>query len=287
MITSDCAVLIIPTLGRVQQQLTLACLPPRWAERAWLCVPIREAAQHTHERLLVHDNLDCIGKTRQFVLEHVSAPIVFMLDDDLEFYVRRCYQPEPRLRGAAPDEVGECLDLLTAWLEEDDGIGMVAVSQRRGNNWTRDRWTESAGRPIRVWGYRSPTAQQLAASGFRFDAFHSVEDFHLALSMLRAGYRIRTTFHYAQGQKASQTAGGCALNRTADIHDADIRKLAETHAGYVKVVQRTTKGGWFGGQPRTDAVISWAKAAADGQRARAGSAPSPPEDQPSLFEALG
>ncbi len=255
------AVIVIPTLGRVQQQRTLANLPAEWQARAVLCVPASEADQHTYPRLMVHADLDGIGKTRQFIHEHVDAPVVVHVDDDLDFYERYQYEP-PRIHTARPEAVGRCFDELTASLLADSTIGLATVSQRQGNCWVTDRWTDKPGRPCRVLGYRPET---LNAIGFRFRT-RTLEDFDLGLTVLRSGLRIGTSYHFAQGQRASNAAGGCSLTRTRETHDADVRHLAHLHPGFVTVVQRTSKTGWFEGGARTEAQIAWAKAAAAGRR---------------------
>jgi hypothetical protein len=86
-----------------------------------------------------------------------------------------------------------------------------------------------------------------------------MEDFHVALSLLEAGYSNRIMNHYAHNQKGSGTAGGCSHFRTPELHAKNEHLLAALHPDVVKVVQKETKGAWGGGT-RTDVNIQWKKA---------------------------
>ena len=264
MISVDQVTLVIPPLGRIQRQRTLGRLPPEWHKRTWLAVPEREAPFHAWPQLFIHPNIEGIAATRQWIFDTIKTDYVFCFDDDCDFNIRRQYNP-PRMRGpATPDEVGAMLIRLVSWLER--GIVLVGVSARQNNDKVNECCSAyPQGRLYRVWGYRR--AAILEMDGFRFDAVHSVDDFHLALSVLRQGYPIRITYHWAHDdRRGSGAPGGCALNRTPATQAADAHRLAALHPGYVEPVERSSHATWKEWGTRMDMQIQWHRAFMEGHR---------------------
>ena len=94
-----------------------------------------------------------------------------------------------------------------------------------------------------------------------FGRLEVMEDFDVALRLLRAGHDNVILNNWANNQAGSGKEGGCSHFRTPELHAACASKLASLHPGFVKVVQKTTKGAWGGGT-RTDVNIAWKKARA-------------------------
>ena len=64
---------------------------------------------------------------------------------------------------------------------------------------------------------------------------------------------------WVHNQGGSGSAGGCSTYRTPEIQAEAAHKLHEHHRPFVKVVKKTTKTAWGGGE-RTDVIVQWKKA---------------------------
>ena len=195
-----------------------------------------------------------IANTRNAILEHAGENKLCMVDDDLEFLIRRDDHAW-RLRGATYEEI------KSMFQEIDEFLSMythVAVSMREGNNWVTDD-NKLIGRGIRLVAYNGVALSKLGVE-FRPEV-EGREDLDITLQLLRAGHPNLILHNYAQGQRGSNTTGG--LSGTEARQEEEMKrtaeKLAELHPNFVKAVQKTTKTAW-GGQPRWDVNIQWKKA---------------------------
>ena len=249
--------LVIPTYGRTKNQVTLKQLVDAGLH-CHLVVQAREASEYLHLRdgitkHVLPDNIRTIAPTRQWIIENVGDDrAVVMLDDDLVFYRRRD-DDRTKLRDISPGEL--------QWLFTEEMPGAlsryahVGLASREGAN----RNTESRifnTRIMRVLGYRRDILQ---AMDIRFDEMEVMEDFNVALRLLRLGHDNVVLNDYAHNQSGSGAQGGCSHFRTPELHARNAHRLAELHPGFVKVVEKTTKTAWGGGT-RTDVQIAWKKA---------------------------
>ncbi len=247
--------IVIPTYGRAHNQETLKHLLTARLE-VTLVVQAREADQYEPDGgvkiVILPDSIRTIAPTRQWIVENVGhSDHICMLDDDLVFYRRRTDDPT-KLRGITPVELSDAFYLMDRHLANYPHVGFAA---REGAN----RNTESRlfnTRIMRVLGYDRVT---LKKHDIRFDEMEVMEDFHVALQLLEAGYDNLVMNEVAHNQGGSGSSGGCSHFRTAELHAANAQKLADLHPQFVTVVDKTTKGS-FGGGTRKDVRIQWKKA---------------------------
>ena len=247
--------IFIPTYGRAGSQTTyralvgaglIVTLVVQDRERGLYCA-------YPHVEVLP-PHIQTIAPTRQYILDHLVHSRTFcMVDDDLVFYARRTDDPT-KLRDITPTELAAAFAGMGAHLNLP-GVAHVGFAAREGANRNVAENLDNT-RIMRVLGYHAPTLTYL---GLKFDAMEVMEDFHVALSLLEAGYSNRIMNHYAHNQKGSGTAGGCSHFRTPELHAKNAHLLAALHPDVVKVVQKETKGAWGGGT-RTDVNIQWKKA---------------------------
>jgi len=140
-----------------------------------------------------------------------------------------------------------------------DTFAHVGISGREGNNRVRDAWVENT-RYMRFLAYR--TDQYMACEHNRVTV---MEDFDIALQMLRAGHPNKVYYMYAQGQAKTQSAGGCSVWRTHEVHNAGAERLAELHPGFVTVRQKQNKTDREGFGTRKEVTVYWKKAFASSQ----------------------
>lgn len=248
--------IFIPTMGRMDKQLTLDYMKPV-QDRVWLVVPWRERKLYSYKRVLATPpKLKGIGPTRQWILENAESDKIVMMDDDLRFF-RRKNKKDWHLKGFKKKDT---LDLYD-WLDNKlDDYYHVSISPRQFNNSRPESELENK-RPLRLLGYR----REVLDLGCRFDRVPLMEDFDMALQLLELGYKNVVSFEFSQDQRISSHApGGCSGYRTAKMQAKAARMLARLHPGFVTVKKkRTTSEAWKGlteDQVRVDVQINWGEA---------------------------
>lgn len=270
--------IVIPTHGRVLRQTTLYALPPVLRREVLLVASNnREAAdllaEHGRElrspKSVKVAPVNTIADKRQWILENIKDD-VFMLDDDMVFY-KRCdplqrdfvngrWKARPGHKTLSLDYVSEVgLYNLFTRLEEElgDDLPVVGISSRFGNDLEQLDWRQGANRVMHGFGYRR---KALLKQGFKFNAVQFREDFHMALTMLRAGFESLQCYDWCVAPGAYGADGGCSAERTVAASDAAAFRLAELHPGFVRVVDKDYKG-----LPRKEVVVSWKKALDSGR----------------------
>jgi len=115
---------------------------------------------------------------------------------------------------------------------------------------------------MRVLGYRADTLENLCIKATVADVMN---DFGVVLELLTRGYPVININWIVQNQHGSDTSGGCSTYRTSEVQTAAAQALHDRFPAFVKIVQKETKTAW-GGKPRTDVIIYWKKAYAEGLR---------------------
>jgi len=252
--------LFVLTYGRAtpQRQHTLrrlseAGLPVRlvvqareWTEYAWL-------AKLANVRLdMLPAHITTVAPTRQYILDMLATDKFVMLDDDLHFFKRRD-DDRTKFRDMTDDELVEmfhCIEHELGWRVH------VGIAAREGGNRNTEEFLYNT-RIMRLLAYQRPALIKHKA---RFSDMEVMEDFHVALTLLRAGEPNAVLNDYCHNQaEGSAAPGGCSHFRTPELHTVNANRLAELHAPYVSVVQKKTKGAWGGGT-RTDVRVQWKKA---------------------------
>lgn len=190
----------------------------------------------------------------------------FQIDDDLAFYVRR--DPKlVRLWYCVHRESEEMLRRLERMMQNSERpLSMVGVPARNGSN-RFDSGIEENTRIMQLQGYRLDDVAILRRNRkLVAGSLTTLEDHHFNLTFLRNGYRTGIFGLYAVGQGQTQAEGGCSHYRTVDTHRQDCERLASLHPGLVKLTQKSFKNSQNGFENRTEVVISWQKAAQEGDR---------------------
>lgn len=248
--------LFVLTYGRAtpERQHTLRQLS-KAGLRARLVVQDREAhlysgwAQQLGQLEVLPSAITTVAPTRQYIHDWLAGDKYVMLDDDLHFFKRRA-DDRTKFTNMTP------LELATMFAEIEialDEYGHVGIASREGGN----RVTAPAvinTRIMRLLAYR-----RKAVRG-SFAHMEVMEDFHVALCMLRAGFMNLVINEYCHNQaEGSNAPGGCSHFRTPELHARNARELAEYHAPFVSVVEKATKTAWGGGK-RIDVRVQWKKA---------------------------
>lgn len=193
-----------------------------------------------------------IGPTRQWIVENCGGRVL-MLDDDLDFFVRR-KDDHTKLIKASPADISR---MLTAVHSALDRYAHVGIAVREGANRDTRPIIENT-RLLRALAYRTDV---MLKHKVRFDRSPVMEDFDVALQLLELGYPSACINGWAQDQPGSNTAGGCSTYRTSEVQAQGATTLAKLHPDFVTVVEKPPlKSGGWDGKPRLDVRIQWKKA---------------------------
>lgn len=245
--------IFIPTYGRSDYQVTWDNLPHAVKFSTKLVVQERE--RHKYEKyptVVLPPEIQSIGPTRQWILDHATDSYIIMLDDDLDFATRREDEPA-KFRGSTD---GDTYDMIYAILEQLHlGYKLVGVSGREGAN--RDTSAiKYATRQLRIHGINRVAFKEL---GIRFDRIPFMEDFDVTLQLLEQGHTNCVLNQWVHNQRGGSNApGGCSESRTAEAQSAAAKELKRLHPSVVRLVEKTT-GDWGMGT-RLDVYVEWKKA---------------------------
>lgn len=255
-------IIAIPSSGRATRQTTWANLPPSIAAQTHVFVYEREMPAYKAVNSSMHlksvpAHIQGIGAKRQFILEEArkcGVTKVVMLDDDLTFAVRRKDRPQLFTTPVDAD-----IELMFEDIKINlSHLAHVGVSPREGANRNPFEKLLMNTRPSRILGYRVDILEQ---ENISFGDMNLMEDFYISLSLLTRGHDTANLNWIVQNQQGSNTSGGCSQYRTMERQAEASLALHKKFPAFVKVVTKQTKTAW-GGQERTDVIISWKKARA-------------------------
>lgn len=252
--------IIIPTKGRLKNQLTMQNMPRELYPDIVIVSPSKERFFHQSnwEGVLAisqpDDNMGIAAK-RKWIIENELDDKIVMLDDDLRFAVRR--DDDPKLfRKAEPKDI-----LLAFWELENKinercphagfgvrGSGIGDAAQAGG-------WQTTGKRMMYSLGYHVPTIKEKIILG----RLSTHEDIDVTLQLLLLGYPNAVNFSFVTDQ-AFGKPGGCTNERTIGQNNLDVMQLAEFFPGYVRVTEKQYKES----VPRLECVCQWQKALSDG-----------------------
>ena len=194
-----------------------------------------------------------IGATRQWIVDTSIDRKILMLDDDLHQWATR---PDPQVGKYRPSTAQDIHDTLRSMDNRLSSYAHAGIGARLFAN--NQPPTAYNARITRAWGLRTDIIKKY---DLKFTC--PVDDLEMTIQLLRAGYANVVDYITVQDQAASQSAGGASLYRTVDYHNACHEQIHRWHPKYTRLVEKTTKGGWFDGTPRKEVVISWGKLISD------------------------
>lgn len=188
-----------------------------------------------------------LGPTRQFLVDHYRGERIVLMDDDLGFLWR-----EDPARWQLTVPPGWAIEQMFSEIDRalDDYVH-VGVSGREGNNRVGEYSVECT-RYMRLLAYDTSRLPLDVV----VDRLDGMSDFDTNLQLLRRGLPSLVFYRWAQGQGSTQSPGGCATYRTHDTHSAEVAAMLELHPGLVTPVQkRNRSGGEFG--VRDEVQVAW------------------------------
>lgn len=249
--------ILIFSAGRARDSLQHT-LSELIGQDVWLVVQHGEAAAYkkiwSQLYSLPRGTPRTLPAARAWVAEAFAGQKVLMLDDDLSFAERRKDDPTK----FAKTSLASIKKMLAAIEKKLDKYAHVGLCSREGGN--RVTTDQEATRMSRVLAYNLA----LVPKDVQFDRVLLPEDFDVTLQLLYKGLPNLVLAGWCHNQPGSNTAGGCSVYRTIEVHNAAMLKFGALHPDTVKIVEKQTKTSW-GGLPRLDAHVQWKKALAIGR----------------------
>jgi hypothetical protein len=189
-----------------------------------------------------------IGEKRLLIAKELAGKEFVMLDDDLTFYKRKSHT-DWHLRPLEGHEDEFMFNEIEQALQHYAHVG---ISAREGQNRLPFPHVKNQ-RYMRVLGYQRDA---YLACDHRAEY---MEDFDVALQLLKRKLPSYIFTDYAQNQSGTQAKGGCSLHRTVEKHEAAAIALHNRHPDCVKLRNKKNKtGGEFG--ERVEVTVYWKKA---------------------------
>lgn len=252
--------ILIPSRGRWDRMKTTAYFSDEMRERTKIIVRSDEIDRYSEslkgpEGWIVRRPDWCphIGAVRAWAIMECKARWCIMLDDDLVFR-RRDKSGDWHSRIVRdPKEIQDGFEYLLDYASKNN-LAQAGFGHYEGSNFYLDDWEPN----YRITRAYALDTKQLG--GVELGRIAMMEDFDLCLQLLRKGRPNACCFLWPQAGDPSNAKGGCSSygDRLAQ-HSLCAKQLEGYHPGLVKTVEKQTKTAW-GGQPRTDVIVSWKKA---------------------------
>lgn len=246
----------IPTLSRAGKISTLKWIPREMLKFVHLVVQKQEHEEYQDKhpdvsKLVLPGDIKTISPTREYIIKNCNEKYIIMMDDDLSFYIRK-QEGDWHLRYMKDAEFLLAYKALLWKLIK--GYAHVAISAREGNNRHVEEWCYNQ-RYMRAYAYNTEIVK-----GLKFNRVECMEDFDIALQLIKKGFPSAINYYYAHGQKDSNASGGCSNWRSREVHNNNAKRLAELHPDCVKIRKKKMKQAWGGGGEILDVIVQWKKA---------------------------
>lgn len=247
----------IPSKGRANKQPTLASLSPAILKRTSLLVEYDEEwlYQDTVNVNVISLPIGLTGicNSRQWAIDNCKTDYLFMLDDDMTFFIRE--EHSVKLSIATENNINDMFSNLINWMDFDN-IPVVGVSARQGNNHEENDYKEAT----RQMNFHGIDVNKFKELGLVFDGQELMEDFYMVLSLLTGGHYNRVYYKYCWNQIGSGSEGGCSTFRTPELQKLCAEKLHKKFPDFVTVVKKKTTSTWKEFGERYDVRVQWKKA---------------------------
>ena len=253
--------IIIPTLGRVDNQVTLDNIPAKHRDKVVLVV-------QEHEYDTMKEKYDVrvwklptgtkgIAWTRYHIAQEFKGQRNFILDDDLKFVKIDGETLKATTFGEA--EFDEMVDQINQKMDE-----YVFGGLSTHNTPPSDKPFSECTRIYTNVFYNEKFDPDTIDWGTQYELMP--EDFHVTLQLLERGVANVVFNHFRANASATQSKGGCETFRTLENHNRGQEILAELHPNYVTVYDKEVPSGPWKGAMKKALKIKWKQAYTDSQK---------------------
>jgi hypothetical protein len=239
---------IIPTLGRLHNQITYNNMPQSVQARTRFVVQQHEAAEAIslfgESRVdVLPSTINRIGPTRQWIWERYRGTDHAVFDDDIKV-THRGDDKKYSLSGEAEWELLE--STIDQWHAEN--IHICAL----GTTWAPPPPNPYAdnGRIMTNWWFSSRLNVDMD-----WTRVPAGEDLDVVLQTLTQRIKNRISYDFLASVGGTNSAGGCSTWRDVEVHNASQRKLAELWPDFVRTREKEVKSGPWKGQKKINVTL--------------------------------
>jgi len=255
--------IIIPTLGRCNNQLTYNGLPQKYQEMVHFVVQSHEfeiMKEKYGDKVKVLPTeylgmkMNNLPLTREWIQETYKDTLYYTVDDDV-LYKKRIINEQGKYRSVEmnDEDYDTMFNQLVNWSNE--GIVHCGVI----TNWIKpSKNIYPINKNGRIMTNHFFNGKLLPKIDFMRTT--SSEDLDCSLQLFSKGYENRSVGEYIACVSETNSEGGCSIYRTLDKHNASNRKLAELWPKFVKAKEKDVKSGVFKGQKKVSVIVYCKKA---------------------------
>jgi len=259
--------IIIPTLGRMDNQISYNNLPKYWQKKTIFVVQVHEydemEKRYPGQVKVLPGHVDKIAGTRKWIYENYSKDRYFVLDDDLQFQLKSL------------DKTGNKIWCTHYMSDQDFDDGMAQVSDWMDEGISFGCWNPTWVIPS-INLYPHVENSRIMTNCFfngpalpddlEWERTISSEDMDTTLQLLSRGYENRCSTRFMSNPGPSAGEGGCSAYRTLEVHNESQRKLAAIWPDFVRTHEKIVLSGGFKGKMRLMTRVQWKKAFASSQK---------------------
>jgi len=256
--------IVIPTLGRIHNQITYNNLPDKYKNITKFIVQHHEfekmAELYGDKVICLPKEINTIAPTREWIFNNFKDSRHMVFDDDLNFTVK---EPNKDLSDGAPkwiswkytdSDFDDMFNTIDSWMDEGIVFGGL------GTTWivpSINLWPYSENyRVMTNTFYNGP----LFPVDIKWDRVPAAEDFDVTLQLLTSGIKNRISTKYMVNPSDTNTDGGCSVWRNIDVHNESQIKLSKLWPDFVKTKEKTAKSGPWKGLTKLTTHIQFKKA---------------------------
>lgn len=253
--------IIIPTLGRMDKQVTFNNLPQKYKDVTRFVVQAHEfedmKQRYGDQVISLPSHIDRIAPTREWIFNEFKDHRHIVFDDDLDFVVK---EPNPGegtkwlSRKYTEQDFDDAFALLESWMDEGIVYGglLPAWVIPDLNQWP----IRECQRIMTNVFYDGPNVPR----DIEWSRVAAAEDFDVNLQLLSRGYKNRLSAKYMVGCSETNAEGGCSTWRTLEVHNEAQKQLAELWPDFVKLREKQVTSGPWKGQMKLATTIQHKKA---------------------------
>jgi hypothetical protein len=255
---------IIPTLGRINKQVTYNNLPQKYKDITSFVVQDHEYDEmnklYPGKVLRLPVQINRIAPTREWIFNKFRTCRHFVFDDDLNFVVK---EPNPNpgtkwlSRKFTEQDFDDAFALFNKWMDEGITYGGMQPATVMTNIKDKNQWPiRDCQRIMTNVFYDGPSIP----TDLEWNRVAAAEDLDVNLQLLTRGFKNRVTSKYTVNPSVTSAAGGCSVWRTIEVHNEAQKKLAELWPDFVTLTEKNVEAGPWKGLTKYGTIIRGKKA---------------------------
>jgi hypothetical protein len=256
--------IIIPTLGRVDKQITLSNIPEKYHDRVYLVVQEHEydemCKKYTTPNIWkLPSGTNGLALTRGIIAKEWAGKRYLCADDDIQFL----RIDKSTMKAKKPFLESDFDDMINQ-VEQKMDEGYVHGGLSFHNTPPQENEFNECGRMWTNVFY----SEKLPVDDITWhvDNKQCAQDFYVNLQLLTKGYPSIIFNHFRVNASATNAPGGVELYRTIEWHNKWQQFLADQFPRYVEVYEKVQASGPWKGLPKKAVKIKWKKAYEDNKK---------------------